>query len=161
MPGEKLPPDQIAAIQRTLRAFVDRYGGNQTHAAKDLGVSQGHISAVLNGSRGVGIDMVVQLAERLHMRTDAVLGLDERSEDAELEAAIAESPWPSWLVDTARSRRNLHGTMRREQWTAWMRGLSTADLSTLAAVRPSAQEVEFERRRAAAKKTMAKKGKKS
>lgn len=101
---------------------------------------------------GAYVDGEIDLEELLRRRAQGPRQVDAVRADGELEAAIAAGDWPMWLIDAARSRRNLHGTMSREQWAAWMRGLHTADLSTLAAVRPSAQEMDFERKRAAAKK---------
>ncbi len=156
MPGERLGARQLEAVKRHLEIFVGRYD-SQTEAAAALSaitrtkVTQGTISGVLGGNRGVGADFLIKLADALELSLDEIVGRGEESEDAELEAALRTGDWPGWLHDAARSRRNLHGTMTREQWAAWMRGMVTADASTLAAVRPSAQELSFERARARGK----------
>lgn len=129
MAGENpLPPEQLAAVVRTLEVFVRRRG-SQTSAAKDLGITQGHISSILTKSRGVGVATIVALARALGQTTDQVLGLDEEPSDPALRDALAAEVWPRWVREAALSRRNLSGplTMTVDEWRGWMRGQMAAD----------------------------------
>lgn len=153
MPGEKpLPPQQRKAIKSAVQAVVKKEG-DQTKAAAKLGLSQGHVSAVVNDKKGVGIDTVIRLADELELTTDEVLGRisDDEPEDA-LADAFKARDWPPWVKRAALSRRNYRGKLSREQWIEWMQGLVTADAVTAQVVGPSAQEEEYERRAAKRRK---------
>lgn len=150
MAGEKpLEPGQLRAIKRAMQRVVDRYNGSQTEAAKHVGISQGHVSAVLGESRGVGLTTAIRLASELDTTVDAILGLAEDPDDPALAAALASESWAAWQVEAALSRRNLHGKLSADQWVAWLRALATADAVATGASR---QEQEYEARRARAKR---------
>lgn len=73
---------------RKLRAWTDaEHGGNGSAAARALGISQSHMSAVLNGVRGVGLPVLLLFAEQTGQSLDAVLGLTRGSAE---EASIRE-----------------------------------------------------------------------
>lgn len=157
MASKRIQPEQLEAVQKALRSFVARFGGNQTEAAEALGVAQGTVSAVLGGNRGVGIDLVVRLADRLQRSTDGVLGLRDETADPELDAALRAQEWPEWLTDAAISRRNLKGPgWKKDQWLAWMRWMVAADgaAEQNVGITPtiSKQEAAFDRKRAKAKR---------
>lgn len=60
----------------TLRRWVDeRHNGNQTAAATALGISQGHVSAMLSGARTPGVAVLLLLRDELGISIDAMLGL--------------------------------------------------------------------------------------
>lgn len=59
--GKSLDPDMQAAAVRMLREFIESVGGQAT-AAKQLGISQGYLSEVLNGNRGGGQKLLKGLA---------------------------------------------------------------------------------------------------
>ena len=69
-----LDPVQRAAVRSLLRAIVDRdFGGNQTRAAKELGVSQPFVSEVLKDGRGAGTSLLVGMRDYLGVTLDDVL----------------------------------------------------------------------------------------
>lgn len=59
-----------------LRRWVDaKHAGNQSAAGRALGVSQGHISAVINGTRGIGLHFLLLFAAETGKSLDELLGL--------------------------------------------------------------------------------------
>lgn len=149
MPGESLEPAQIRAIKRAMQRVLEANDGSQTKTAKVLGISQGHVSAVLSESRGVGTATILKLADVLGVTLEEVLGKEPEADDAALAAALASEPWQPWQRDAALSRRNLHGQLSTEQWRNWLRAIGTADAVSLGASR---QEEEYAQRRAKAKR---------
>ncbi len=68
--------DVFASFSAVLLRWVnDCFGGNQTHAAKVLGCTQSHISAMLSGKRGPGLNTLLLLHERTGISVDVMLGL--------------------------------------------------------------------------------------
>ncbi len=153
MPGDSLGPSQQSAVRARVVALV-KAEGSQTAAAKRLGISQAHVSAIVSGKRGAGMDIVVRLAKAGEQSTGEVLGLEvEDVGDAALKAALADRPWPGWVRKAALSRRNLQGALTAKRWIAWLEGQVMADAITTVGVVQSAQEAEYERRRTKARKT--------
>lgn len=61
---------------RTLTDWVNKqFDGNQTRAAKVLGVTQGHISAMMRGDRGPGLNTLILLRAQVGTSIDELLGL--------------------------------------------------------------------------------------
>lgn len=72
---KKLFDDPLKAFSRTLRQWVDaRHKGNATHAAKALGVSQPHMSSMLSGDRGPGLNTLILLRAETGKTIDEILG---------------------------------------------------------------------------------------
>lgn len=90
--------DHVASLLRPI--LKERFGGNETAMAKDMGVSQPQLNAVLKkhgGERGAGIVFLLAVRAYLKDKTlDEILGLDppefvRRSEAvrlSEVEATI-------------------------------------------------------------------------
>ncbi len=108
------------AFLGALREYIQkRHDGNQTQAAKALGVSQGHISSLLSGKRGPGLGIVVELAEQTGQTVDALLGLSGSSREDQIARAVvklitqqgiavaqaAEEPEPARLLPPAKQPR--------------------------------------------------------
>ncbi len=74
---KRVSPAVLTAFARVLKKWVDdEHKGNQTHAGKDLGVTQSHVSAMLAGLRGPGLNTLILLREKTHMSLDEMLGLE-------------------------------------------------------------------------------------
>jgi hypothetical protein len=64
---------------RELGRWVeDACDGNQTAAGKLLGVTQGHISAMIAGTRGPGLPTLIALSDKTGKSIDALLGRGRR-----------------------------------------------------------------------------------
>ncbi len=97
-PPDTLPPvaktkrvsaTVLAAFAKVLKAWVDEeHKGNQTHAGKDLGVTQSHVSAMLGGLRGPGLNTLILLREKTHKSIDDMLGLEPIKSDGLTEEAM-------------------------------------------------------------------------
>jgi hypothetical protein len=73
-----LPDDQAKRLAENLKAYIDRhYAGVQRAAERGMGVSQAHISAILNpgGRRGASIATLLRLRAKMRMSLDDLLGL--------------------------------------------------------------------------------------
>lgn len=88
----------IEHVARELDALVkERFDGNQTRAAKQLGISQPHLSALIAGEgRGPGLSVLILLRHFTNRSIDALLGLPPLPEEesvarfnAALETEIA------------------------------------------------------------------------
>jgi plasmid maintenance system antidote protein VapI len=79
-----------------LRLWVEgTHAGNQSAAGRALGVSQGHISAVINGTRGVGLHFLLIFAAESGQGLDELLGLtrsgpDKRAEEDRMRLLLRE-----------------------------------------------------------------------
>lgn len=75
---KKIEGRYIEHVVRILRHVVDtEYDGNQTRAAKGLGMSQPHLSNLLSGTsdRGPGLQTLIVLRHKTNQSIDALLGL--------------------------------------------------------------------------------------
>ncbi len=75
---KKLEGQYIAHVAREIARLVDeQYEGNQTKAAKALGMSQPHISNLINGTagRGPGLAALILLRHVTNRSIDSLLGL--------------------------------------------------------------------------------------
>jgi DNA-binding Lrp family transcriptional regulator len=73
-----------ARIADILREVVnDQYGGNQTRAADEWGVSQSHLSNLMNkkSGRGIGLRILLVLHEKTGRSLDDLVGLSTPPED--------------------------------------------------------------------------------
>jgi transcriptional regulator with XRE-family HTH domain len=86
----------IASVARHVRRFIDeRHNGNQSRAAEALGVSQGHLSQIVNAAeRGPGLPFLVALRNKTGTPIDDLLGL---------EPLTANAPAPTADLDAIRS----------------------------------------------------------
>lgn len=67
------------------------HGDNQTAAGKALGLTQGHISAMIRGTRGPGLPTLIALAEKTGRSIDSLLGLERgRNREDRILAELAE-----------------------------------------------------------------------
>lgn len=58
----------------------DVCGGNQTTAGKKLGMTQSHVSALQNGDRGPGLDLLIRVRRVTGLSIDQLLGLEKLPE---------------------------------------------------------------------------------
>lgn len=75
----QLPLEQWKALAATVGAYIDReYSGVQRRAERGMGISQAHLSAILNpGSRrGPGIATLLKLRATMRVSLDDLLGLE-------------------------------------------------------------------------------------
>lgn len=84
--------EQNAAV----RAFVvgvlaDRFGNNQSRAARAIGVQQGSLNEFLNGRRGAGMKLIVGVSKAVGVPVSAVLG----ESVADAEAAEVSDQFPA------------------------------------------------------------------
>jgi plasmid maintenance system antidote protein VapI len=117
---KRIEPEIQAYFGRELAAWVrDEYEDNQSSAGRALGLSQGHISAMIQGLRGPGLPTLIDLARVSGRSIDSWLGLDRRKEQsredrilaefaelkAELRAQRSEPPAKAQPSDAPRARR--------------------------------------------------------
>lgn len=89
---KSVSPGVLAAFSSVLREWMDeRHGGNQTHAARALGVSQSHISAMLIGARGPGLNTLILMREQTGKSLDQMLGLPPLATPLPLVATMDEA----------------------------------------------------------------------
>lgn len=73
---KRLPPQVLAAFAAVFERWIrDAHDDNQTHAAADLGITQSHISAMLQGLRGPGLNTLILLRKKTGVSIDEMLGL--------------------------------------------------------------------------------------
>lgn len=73
--GKSLTPAQNEHVREALRELVDKdFNGNQSAAAKSLGVTQSLVSEVLAGGRGVGPKLIQTLADYTGRTIDELYG---------------------------------------------------------------------------------------
>jgi len=88
----KSVPEPIArAFRDQLRAYVDEHhDGNQTAAAKALGMTQGHLSALMRGDRKVGLTVLLDLRAKTGRTIDEWLGLGAGITESTLRAIVRD-----------------------------------------------------------------------
>lgn len=76
--GKKRVPKPVHDdFKRVFEQWVkDNHDGNQTRAAKVLGITQSHVSALIKGIRGPGLDLLIKLRKRTSITIDQWLDLD-------------------------------------------------------------------------------------
>lgn len=83
---KRVPPEALSHFATELRRVVDeRYGGNQSAAAKGLDCTQGHISAMLLGNRGPGLNTLMAMRDMTGRSIDSLLGLPPTPADAMIQ----------------------------------------------------------------------------
>lgn len=99
------------AFGRVLTRWVnDTCDGNQTHAAKLLKVSQSHISAMMKGDRGPGLNTLILMREKTGLSIDEMLGLGlPPAED------LTERLRASFDLEVARFRADAQRTLEEAQ----------------------------------------------
>lgn len=70
-------PKLAEAARAYLLAFVQRFDGNATAAAKALGVAQPTVTNMLNGKTAIGFPLLEALADHDGVTFDVVLGVRE------------------------------------------------------------------------------------
>lgn len=74
--GKSMDIVSSARVKKLLVALIEtQFGGKQTTAAKALGVSQSHISGVISGRTGPGMNLLVALRDWTGLSIDALLDL--------------------------------------------------------------------------------------
>ncbi len=80
---KRVPKQAFEAFARALTKWVNEaHDGNQTAAGHALGISQGHISAMMRGDRGPGLNTILLLREKTGMSADELLGFGPPDVDA-------------------------------------------------------------------------------
>lgn len=88
---KKIPEKARQCFARELQRLIDaKYEGNQTKAGKALEISQGHISALLAGDRGPGLNTLILMRLETGKTIDAILGF-EQAPNEELEQRLISS----------------------------------------------------------------------
>lgn len=67
--------EKAAFVARFTKWVADKHGGNQTHAGRDLGITQSHVSALVTGARGPGLSFLILLRRVSAVTLDEWLGL--------------------------------------------------------------------------------------
>lgn len=74
---KRIPDKPREAFARVLKHLVDtKYEGNQTRAGEALGVTQGHISAMIRGERGPGLNTLLLMRLETGKTIDEMLGFE-------------------------------------------------------------------------------------
>lgn len=85
---KKIPEKPRLAFARELQRLIDaKYEGNQTKAAKALHVTQGHISALIRGDRGPGLNVLLLMRLETGKTIDEILGF-AASPESELQQRL-------------------------------------------------------------------------
>lgn len=99
---KRIPAPELEAFARFLQQWVTTaHGGNQTAAGKDLKITQGHISALVRGERGPGLNTLIRLRHKTGATIDSMLGF------ASIGAAdeLVERLRATFELEVARSRQ--------------------------------------------------------
>jgi predicted transcriptional regulator len=73
---KRVPKTVLDHFARELTQWVaESCDGNQSRAARVLGVSQGHVSAMMSGDRGPGLNAILALREQTGKSLDELLGV--------------------------------------------------------------------------------------
>lgn len=108
---KRVPKAAFEHFGRVLRAWVDDvHGGNQTAAAKQLGVTQGHISAMILGNRGPGLNTLIMLREKTGRSIVEMLGLGPPPAEE-----LSERLRASFDLEVARFRADAKRTLEQAQ----------------------------------------------
>lgn len=87
---KKIPEKARQAFARELQHLVDtKYEGNQTKAGRALQVTQGHISALLNGERGPGLNVLLLMRLETGKSIDEMLGFASAPSDELRERLVS------------------------------------------------------------------------
>jgi transcriptional regulator with XRE-family HTH domain len=78
------------------------HDGNQTEAGKDLKITQGHISAILRGERGPGLNTLIRLRHKTGATIDSMLGFASVSAADELVERLRAT----FELEVARARQS-------------------------------------------------------
>lgn len=77
MATKTLGAREKTAFVLAFSAWVnEKHGGNQTHAGKAIGITQSHVSALMGGDRGPGLNLLMKLRKPMSLTIDEILGLD-------------------------------------------------------------------------------------
>lgn len=83
----------LEVFSAVLKAWVDKeHGGNQTRAGRALGVTQSHVSAMLGGVRGPGLNTLILMRDQTGLSIDQMLGFEpaRKVSREEYRALLAE-----------------------------------------------------------------------
>jgi predicted transcriptional regulator len=73
---KRVPAAVLEHFGRELARWVnENFAGNQTHAARVLGVTQSHVSAMISGDRGPGLNTLILMRSKTGKSVDELLGL--------------------------------------------------------------------------------------
>jgi hypothetical protein len=74
---KRIPDKPREAFARVLQHLIDsKYEGNQTRAGKALKMTQGHISAIIRGERGPGLNTLLLMRLETGKSIDEMLGFE-------------------------------------------------------------------------------------
>ena len=89
---KRVPQSVLDSFGRALTKWVNEaHDGNQTDAGRALGFSQGHISAMMLGTRGPGLNAIIALHQKTGTSVDELLGLGPAPADklmAQFQASL-------------------------------------------------------------------------
>lgn len=104
---KRVPQSVLDAFARALSRWVsEKCEGNQTLASSILGISQGHISALMLGTRGPGLPTIILVREKTGLSADELLGFGPPDVDA-----LVERLKSSLVTDVARMRSQATRTL--------------------------------------------------
>lgn len=148
MPGKSLEHEQAEAAREAVLTLLRAHKGNQTAAAKAIGMTQPSLSNIINRKTKAGSQTISRVAVALGWSINRVLGEGRGDDDPGLVAALEAKPRPAWLQAAARSKRAAEGAVGRsaQWWEAWLSALEVAD--AVADQEPSKEEQAFERKKA-------------
>lgn len=99
---KRIPPPEFKAFATFFEQWVERaYDGNQTAAGKALKISQGHVSAMMRGERGPGLNTLIRLRHKTGTTIDAMLGFASVTPADELLERLKAT----FELEVARSRQ--------------------------------------------------------
>ncbi len=79
---KRVSAEPMQAFARNVDDYVKKYhDNNQTKAGRHLGYSQGHISQIINETKGPGLDFALKMREATGRTIDDLLGFKSDATD--------------------------------------------------------------------------------
>lgn len=156
--GKSLPTEERDRVVGMLREIRDAYfDGSVSKMAKAFGMAQPTISEVLNGNAGPGQKLLKAMSKYTTQPLIQIGDAIVEPIDPALASAFQMGSWPQDAKEAARSNRQYVGAWTKEQWVDFLNGFVTLSAMVESRATPpprvSAQEREYEKRRAVAKRT--------
>lgn len=138
---KRVPQAVVDHFCRELTQWVNEaHGGNQSSAAKSLGVTQSAISGVMTGARGPGLQLLLRLREKTGKSCDELLGVGPSP-----DTTLVEQLRASYELEVARFRAAARGTL--EEANAKLARIAQLEQASQAAhVLPQASRPKTRRR---------------
>ena len=114
-----LPADRVSAFAAYFAEWVrTSCEDNQTRAGEQLGMSQSHVSALIKGARGPGLNLLIAMRRLTGHTIDQMLGLDPLPVRAAPPALDAETAARLFRAELAAHDKALANATRSSKRSA-------------------------------------------